>query len=103
MSKPITFTAVFAVLAAIAAPTAEAQMPKWAQAQLSPRADTQQRQTPRSFRRLEVPGDEVESNVRTLLRKLRWHSSLSGALQSARAKGKPVVWIQALGDLNGFL
>ena len=56
-----------------------------------------------SFRKLTVPGEEVARNVKRLTTELRWHKSLSGALAEGRSKGKPVVWIQALGDLKGFL
>ncbi len=56
-----------------------------------------------NFRRLTVPGDEVAKNVKRLTTELRWHKNLSAALAEGRAKGKPVVWIQALGDLKGFL
>ena len=56
-----------------------------------------------SFRKLTVPGTEVAKNVKRLTTELRWHKSLSGALAEGRSKGKPVVWIQALGDLKGFL
>ena len=57
----------------------------------------------RSFRRLTVSGEEVEKNVKRLTKSMRWHKTLSGTLAAARAKGKPAVWIQALGDLEGFL
>lgn len=61
------------------------------------------RQEAREFRQLEVDGDTVAFNVRKLRKGLRWHNTLAGALQSGRNQGKPVVWIQALGDLDGFL
>ena len=46
---------------------------------------------------------EVAQNVRKLTTEMRWYSSIGSALGAARSKGKPVVWIQALGDLDGFL
>ena len=57
----------------------------------------------RQFRRLKIPGDEVEKNVRRLTKELRWYKTLGAALGSARAKGRPVLWVQALGELKGFL
>jgi hypothetical protein len=57
----------------------------------------------RSFRRLEVPGAQVEKNVKRLTKEMTWYSTLSGALAAGRAKNKPVLWIHALGDLDGFL
>ena len=57
----------------------------------------------RSFRRLKVPGTEVAENVRKLTKELHWHKTLASALAAGRTKGKPVLWIQALGDIDGFL
>lgn len=57
----------------------------------------------REFRRLTVPGATVAKNVERLTSEMRWHRTLGAALAEGRAKGKPVVWIQALGDLEGFL
>ena len=56
-----------------------------------------------SFRKLKVPGEQVAANVKRLTKELHWHRTLAGALASGRTKGKPVLWIQALGDLKGFL
>ncbi len=57
----------------------------------------------RSFRRLRVPGEEVAKNVKRLTKELHWYRTLGGALASGRSKGKPILWVQALGDLKGFL
>ncbi len=57
----------------------------------------------RSFKRLQVPGEQVASNVARLKRELRWHKNLGSALEAGRDSKKPVLWIQALGDLDGFL
>ncbi len=57
----------------------------------------------RSFRRLQVPGEEVAQNVRKLTKELHWHKTLASALAAGRTKGRPVLWIQALGDIDGFL
>ncbi len=56
-----------------------------------------------SFRRLTVPGEEVAKNVKRLTTELRWHRTVGSALAAGRSSGKPVLWIQALGDLKGFL
>lgn len=63
----------------------------------------QRMKDPRGFRSLRMPGDRVEKNVEKLTKKLHWYKSLSSALTAARRQGKPVVFIQALGDLDGFL
>lgn len=57
----------------------------------------------RQFRRLEVAGEDVARNVEEMTTRLRWHKQLKSALRSGREQGKPIVWIQALGDIDGFL
>ena len=57
----------------------------------------------RQFRRLRIPGEEVEKNVGRLTEELHWFKTLGGALGSGRAKGRPILWVQALGELDGFL
>ncbi len=57
----------------------------------------------RQFKRMKMPGTDVEKNVKRLISELRWYKSLRSALAAGRAKGRPVLWIQALGDLDGFL
>jgi hypothetical protein len=56
-----------------------------------------------AFRRLRVPGEQVEQNVEKLVSELRWYSNLRAARAAGKAKDKPVVWIQALGEIDGFL
>lgn len=68
-----------------------------------PKVDKRSSRDARKFRQLEVSGDTVEANVKKVVDRLRWHGSLSSALQAARQKNKPLLWIQALGDLDGFL
>lgn len=57
----------------------------------------------RSFNKLKVSGEDVAKNVERLTTEMRWHKHLGSALAAGREQGKPVVWIQALGDLKGFL
>ena len=57
----------------------------------------------RTFRKLQVPGPAVAKNVKKLRTELNWYSTLNGALSAGRSKGKPVLWVHALGDLDGFL
>ena len=56
----------------------------------------------RKFRQLELPGDQVAKNVEKLT-SLKWHKTLGGALKSARDQKKPLLWIHALGDIDGYL
>jgi len=57
----------------------------------------------RNFRKLQVPGPAVAENVKKLRKELHWYSTLNGALSAGRSKGKPILWVHALGDLDGFL
>ncbi len=54
-------------------------------------------------RRVGVGGNTVNAAVDAVRSSLDWHSKLGSALRSARVHGKPLLWIQALGDLDGFL
>ena len=54
------------------------------------------------FRKLKLKPNEVEQSVAKVT-SLRWHGSLNSALTAGKSSGKPVLWIQALGDLDGFL
>ncbi len=55
----------------------------------------------REFRAMKLPGKEAATAVRRLLT-LRWHKKLRDAAYKARADNKPILWIQALGDLRGY-
>jgi hypothetical protein len=57
----------------------------------------------RKYRRLQTPGNEVRPAVEKLAQELDWHDSLQSAQRVAKRTGKPIVWIQALGDLTGVL
>jgi hypothetical protein len=57
----------------------------------------------RQFRQLQVPGDAVARNIEKLTSELQWYSTLGGALQAGKNKDLPVLWIHALGDIDGFL
>jgi hypothetical protein len=59
------------------------------------------RKAAEAFRRRRVDGAEVSAAVGKLVR-LRWHRALGGAARRARALDKPILWVQALGDLDGF-
>lgn len=54
------------------------------------------------YRRHRMEGAAVEKAVRRLASELRWHDSLDAALAAARASAKPVLWVQALGELTGY-
>lgn len=76
---------------------AQSSKPAWRKETGNDRRDA------RNFRKVQVDGETVAQNVRKLRKELRWHKTIGGALQSARQSGKLVLWIQALGELDGFL
>ena len=54
------------------------------------------------FRGLEVPGKKVRPAVTKVARQLHWHRTLKSAVREARAADKPILWVQALGNLTGY-
>lgn len=48
-----------------------------------------------------VRGKDLSKAVK-MVGKLAWHDRLDEACEEAREQGKPVLWIQGLGDLEGF-
>jgi hypothetical protein len=54
------------------------------------------------FRKKQVKGAELKKAVDKVLKGLHWYDKLADAKAAAAAAGKPVLWIQALGDVNGF-
>ena len=54
------------------------------------------------FRGHRIAGRELDDNVDKLLEQIEWHEKLASALTAAQQTGKPVVWIQMLGDLDGY-
>jgi hypothetical protein len=55
------------------------------------------------YRRVLYEGKKVFENVRKLKRELTWHKDLETAAAAAGKSGKPIVLIQALGDLKGYV
>jgi hypothetical protein len=64
--------------------------------QLSP-AETAARTFQQSARR----GQEHARGVDRVLKDLKWHKNLADAAKVAQREGKPIVWVQALGDIRG--
>ena len=65
-------------------------------------SDATARAQAEEFRKLTVPKRQVRANVRKLTRELTWHRSLQAATSSARKLDRPVLWIQALGNVKGY-
>lgn len=56
-----------------------------------------------NFRSLVYQKKTVRRNVRKLTKELVWHKTLEDASDAAELSGKPIVLIQALGDLKGYV
>jgi len=48
-------------------------------------------------------GPEVESRVESLMQKIDWKSSFDECLEEAQATGKPIFWLQLVGELDDDL
>lgn len=83
-----------------AAQAAQAER-KARQQQLQKRA--QEMQQAQQYRKLVVPAEALNAGVEKLTKELKWNDALDKALAEARKANKPVLWIQALGELNGFI
>ena len=79
------------------------QDPQVARATSRPSVGRDAKHEARTFRKLKVSGEQVEKNVAKLTDELKWFKTLGGALKAGTEKKKPVLWIQALGDLTGYL
>ena len=55
------------------------------------------------FRSLVYGKKTVRRNVRKLTKELVWHKTLEDATTAAEISGKPIILIQALGDLKGYV
>lgn len=47
-------------------------------------------------------GSQVSAAVQRVLREVTWHRKLDEAADVARRHGKPIVWVQALGEIRGL-
>jgi len=55
------------------------------------------------YRRVEMPGEELGLAAMRLATDLSWNDDLGEALAQARVLDRPLLWIRALGELDGFL
>ena len=60
------------------------------------------REVAAAFRGSKITGSKVVRSV-SKLKRLEWHKKMARAARQARAENKPIVWVQALGDLTGFV
>lgn len=57
--------------------------------------------TPADLQGPRLAGKALRKAVRQIAA-LPWHADLEDAIAAAAASGKPILWLQALGDLEGF-
>lgn len=65
-------------------------------------ADRQELAKARSYRKVKLSGEQVTERV-AKLQKLDWQADLDAAYATAKKTGKPILWIHALGTIDGFL
>ena len=56
----------------------------------------------KAFRKLEL-SEGLDERVERLTTELTWHESLEAAQVEAKKENKPILWVQALGELRGML
>lgn len=54
------------------------------------------------FQQVRVAGRALKDAVRRVVDGLDWYEDLDDALAAGAAAGRPVLWLDALGDLEGF-
>jgi len=100
---------VLAGLACAAPPTAEERAAREEQKRVArlvraeKAAQSEQQLAVRTSLKEQLKGPELEANAEKLATELAWQTDLDVACQAAKAAGKPVLWIQALGELDGYL
>lgn len=57
---------------------------------------------PVQFQALRLDGDTNHARSKRVLTELKWHQSLAQARSAARLQDRPILLIQALGDVRGF-
>ena len=60
-------------------------------------------QSAQNYRRVKYEGKVVRVNVRKLVKELTWHKNLDAAIAASKVSKKPVLLVQALGDLKGYV
>ena len=56
-----------------------------------------------SFQQSRVQGRDLKKAVDTVRKSLTWHDDLEEAIEVAENQDRPILWIHALGDLDGDL
>ncbi len=62
---------------------------------------TPAQQAAHEFEQSSRRGQELSQSVQRVVSELAWHKNLDVAAKAATAQGKPIVWVQALGEIRG--
>ena len=102
--RPLAIPACSVLAAALLAGLSPAQQDREPAPQISA-ADTGKTRAARQaslFQNLVVPGRDAYPRIKDMVKRLDWTANLGTAVQRAQAQDKPILWIQALGDLKGY-
>lgn len=69
---------------------------------LQPDAPSPAEKAAQEFRDKQVKGRELHQKVDAVLKGVPWFEKLTDASARAASEGKPIFWIQMLGDFDGF-
>ena len=104
MRTPFLLAAAFAASAALPAQPQPQMIAMLLAARSSVKTHlSEAEQEARAFCAPQLSGQKLAKAVSHVAKELAWQTSLEAAAKLARAQGKPIVWIQALGTLKGFL
>jgi hypothetical protein len=56
----------------------------------------------KEFFDLRIAGDELRKRIEAVLKGLPWQENLLDASAKAAATGKPILWVEALGEVDGL-
>lgn len=56
----------------------------------------------REFLAKRIKGKDLKRAVERVVADLRWHEKLGDAKAASAASGKPLLWVHALGEIDGF-
>lgn len=97
MQRPLTLIA-----ALLLAPTSLAQGPLVPKALSDIPTSIAAIESGQRFKGTKVDGRDLKRAVEKVTEELKWHKKLSSAQQAAKQTGKPILWLQLLGDLDGY-
>lgn len=98
-------TAVCLLAALAGTATADPKSPEELAAREARRAQKERTRNASAFAggKVQIEGDDLTGNIERVTSELTWHDDLDEARQAAIEANKPILYIQALGDLSGLL